>query len=236
MRVGFVTLFPEMVLGALRHGVLGRAAERGLVAFATADPRDFVYDRHRTVDDRPFGGFDGMLIKAEPVVAAVRWLRPVEGAAVVFTDPTGERFDQRAAEELSRRPEVVFVCGRYEGIDDRARLLVGTHAFSLGDFVLTAGEIPALAMADAVVRLLPGVVGSEGSLRQDSHRGGLLSAPQYTRPREVEGLAVPEELLSGDHRAARRWQRAQALRLTRERRPDLFCRARLEKGDLDLLQ
>ncbi|MCA1948602.1 MAG: tRNA (guanosine(37)-N1)-methyltransferase TrmD [Armatimonadetes bacterium] len=236
MRVGFVTLFPEMVLGALRHGVLGRAAERGLVSYAAADPRDFVYDRHRTVDDRPFGGFDGMLIKAEPVVAAVRWLRPPHGAAVVFTDPTGDRFDQRAAEELSRRPEVVFVCGRYEGIDDRARLLVGTHTFSLGDFVLTGGEIPALAMADAVVRLLPGVVGSEGSLRQDSHQDGLLSAPQYTRPREIEGLAVPDELLSGDHRAAKRWQRAQALRLTRERRPDLFCRARLEKGDLDLLQ
>lgn len=236
MRVAFVSLFPEMVLGALSHGVLGRAAKRGLVRYEAADPRDFVYDRHRTVDDRPFGGSDGMLIKAEPVLAAVRWLRPAEGAAVVLTDPTGDRFDQRAAEELASRPELVFVCGRYEGIDDRARRILATHTFSLGDFVLTCGEIPALAMADAVVRLLPGVVGSEGSLRQDSHQGGLLSAPQFTRPREVEGMPVPEELLSGDHQAAQRWQREQALRLTRERRPDLFCRARLEKADLDLLQ
>ncbi|MCX7799641.1 MAG: tRNA (guanosine(37)-N1)-methyltransferase TrmD [Fimbriimonadales bacterium] len=236
MRVGFVTLFPDLVRSALAHGVLGRAAQRGLVRFEFADPRDFVYDRHRTVDDRPFGGFDGMLLKAEPVVAAVRWLRPAQGAAVVFTEPAGERFDQAAAEELSRRPEVHFVCGRYEGIDDRARQLVATHCLSLGDFVLTGGEIPALAMADAVVRLLPGVVGAEGSLCQDSHAGGLLSAPQFTRPRRVEGLEVPEELLSGDHAAAARWQRARALRLTRALRPDLFCKARLEKGDLDLLQ
>jgi tRNA (guanine37-N1)-methyltransferase len=236
MRVGFVTLFPDLVRSALDHGVLGRAARRGLVRFEFSDPRDFVYDKHRTVDDRPFGGFDGMLLKAEPVLAAVRWLRPVDGAAVVFTDPTGERFDQDAAKELAERPEVHFVCGRYEGIDDRARVLVGTHCFSLGDFVVTGGEIPALAMADAVVRLLPGVLGSEGSLRQDSHGDGVLSAPQYTRPRVIEGLEVPEELLSGDHSAAQRWQRALALRLTRSRRPDLFCKARLEKGDLDLLQ
>lgn len=236
MRVGFVTLFPDLVRSALAHGVLGRAARRGLVRFAFANPRDFAYDAHRTVDDRPFGGFEGMLLKAEPVVAAVRWLNPSEGAAVVFTEPTGARFDQSVAEELARRPEVHFVCGRYEGIDDRARALVATHCLSLGDFIVTGGEIPALAMADAVARLLPGVVGSEGSLRQDSHADGLLSAPQFTRPRTIEGLSVPDALVEGDHAAAQRWQRAEALKRTRERRPDLFCRARLEKGDLDLLQ
>lgn len=235
MRIDFVTLFPEMVLAACRHSILGRAESGGLVHFGAANPRDFAVDKHRTVDDTPYGGGPGMLMKPDVASAAIRSLEPGEDAAIVLTDPTGKLFNQAAASELSRRPAVVFVCGHYEGIDDRVRQRWGTHVFSIGDFVVTGGELPALVMADAVVRLLPGVLGSAESLAIDSHAGGLLSAPQFTRPETFEGLAVPEELRSGDHRAADNWKRKIALETTRLNRPDLFCRAKLEKGDADML-
>lgn len=223
------------MLAACRHSILGRAEQNGLVAFRAANPRDFATDRHRTVDDTPYGGGPGMLIKADVAVAAIRSLEPVAGAAIVFPDPTGTPFRQSDAVELSKIEQIVFVCGHYEGIDDRVRQIFATHVFSIGDFVLTGGEIPALAMADAAVRLLPRALGSAQSLEIDSHSGGLLSAPQFTRPEVFEGLAVPEALRSGDHRAAGDWKRKQALTLTRLRRPDLFCAAKLEKGDADML-
>ena len=235
MRIDFVTLFPEMVLGACRHSILGRAESSGLVLFGASNPRDFAPDKHRTVDDTPFGGGPGMLMKPDVVAAAIRSLGVGENAAVVFTEPTGGLFTQSVARELSQKASVVFVCGHYEGIDDRVRQRWATHTLSLGDFVLTGGELPALVMADAVARLIPGVLGSAESLGIDSHEGGLLSAPQFTRPDEFKGLAVPEVLRSGDHRAAALWKRKIALETTRRHRPDLFCRARLEKGDADML-
>ena len=252
-RVDFVTLFPETVRPALSHSILGRAAEAGRVEFRTANPRDFCHDRHLKVDDKPFGGEPGMLIRAEPVARAVEWLgrtallspRPPlqdeplgEGKnriAVVLTAPTGRTFDQAAARELTRYERVVFLCGHYEGIDHRVEEAFCTHVFSIGDYVLTNGELPALVMADAVVRLLPGVLGNEGSLEADSFSDGLLGAPNYTRPAVWRERPVPEELRNGDHRAILRWRRRIALRTTRDVRPDLLARARLEKGDLDLL-
>jgi tRNA (guanine37-N1)-methyltransferase len=235
LRVDFVTLFPEMALAACGHSILGRAQAAGLVRFGASNPRDFASDKHRTVDDSPYGGGPGMVLKPDVVAAAVRALEPSPGAAVVFCEPNGELFTQAAAHNLAGREHVIFVCGHYEGIDDRARELLATHVFSIGDYVLTGGELPALVMADAAVRLLPGALGSPESLEIDSHVHGLLAAPQYTRPETFEGLTVPEELRLGDHRAAQAWKRREELLRTRRYRPDLFCRAKLEKGDPDML-
>ena len=235
LKVDFVTLFPEMVLEATNHSILRRAQEKGLVQFSATNPREFTHDNHRTVDDNPFGGGAGMVMKCEPVAAAIESARVHEDAAVVFTDPTGSIFNQETAEEFAGKSQVVFVCGHYEGIDDRVRELFATHVLSLGDFVLTGGELPSLVMADAVVRLLPGALGSSASLEQGSHSDGLLSAPQYTRPEEFRGLAAPEVLRSGDHGKIARWRRKQALLLTRRNRPDLFWSAQLTKQDLDVL-
>lgn len=234
MRVDFVTLFPEMVLAFLGQSIMDRAHRAGHVAFGTCNPREFTEDRHRTVDDAPFGGGPGMLMKAEPVARAIESLG--EAQAVVFTDPTGKLFQQTDAEALVRLEHIVIVCGHYEGIDDRVRQTLGTHAFSIGDFVLTNGEMPALVIADAVVRLLPGVLGSEGSLEIDSHADGLLSAPQFTRPEVWRGVPVPPVLTSGHHEQIVRWKRRQSLLATRERRPDLFARSPLTSADLALLE
>jgi tRNA (guanine37-N1)-methyltransferase len=212
-----------------------------LVEFGIANPRDFCHDRHLKVDDKPFGGEPGMLIRAEPVARAVEWLqsggRRSEGGttAVVLTAPTGRTFDQAAAGELAEFEHVIFLCGHYEGIDHRVEESLCTHVFSIGDYVLTNGELPALVMADAVVRLLPGVLGSSASLDADSFSDGLLSAPNYTRPESWRGMEVPPVLLSGDHKKIANWRRAYALRLTRELRPDLLARTRLTKADLEVL-
>lgn len=234
LRIDFVTLFPEMVLGALDHSIPRRAADAGRVAFGVANPRDFTSDKHRTVDDSPFGGGPGMLLKAEPVARAIESLGAAD--AVVLTDPTGEAFTQSAATELSRTEHVVFVCGHYEGIDDRVRRAFATHVFSIGDYVLTNGELAALVMADSVVRLAPGVLGNEESLGIDSHSDGLLSAPQFTRPEIWRDLPAPAVLLSGDHRKVADWKRRESLQITRSRRPDLFARAKLSAADLKLLE
>ncbi|AIE86889.1 tRNA (guanine-N1)-methyltransferase [Fimbriimonas ginsengisoli Gsoil 348] len=176
-----------------------------------------------------------MLIKAEPVALALEALQPDYEAAIILTDPAGEPFTQMAASELAGRKHLVFLCGHYEGFDHRVKTQLATHAFSIGDYVLTNGELPALVMADAVVRLLPGVLGNEGSLAADSHSDGLLSAPNFTRPETWRGEVVPEVLTRGNHRAIAAWRREQALRATIENRPDLLARAKLEKGDLDVL-
>lgn len=235
MRIDFVTLFPEMMLDAVGHSILGRAAGSGLVEFKATNPREFTTDKHRTVDDSPYGGGPGMLMKCEPIAKALDSLELDPVAAVVLTDPTGTRFTQEIAKDLSTKQRVVFLCGHYEGIDDRIRQLYATHTVSLGDFVLTGGELPSLVMADAIVRLIPGALGSAESLEADSHSDGLLSAPQYTRPEEFRGLKAPDVLLSGDHEAIRKWRRAQSLDLTRRNRPDLFAHARLDKKDVDML-
>lgn len=235
LRIDFVTLFPQLMLNAVDHSMLKRAQMMQAVAFGVADPREFAEDRHRSVDDAPAGGGAGMVMMCDPVVRAVRSLNPDDSAAIVLAEPTGRPFRQRDAQELATRPHVVFVCGHYEGIDARVEELLATHVFSLGDFVLTGGELPSLVMADAVVRLLPGVLGSPESLEQDSFSDGLLSAPQFTGPDEYEGLRIPEVLKSGDHGAADAWRRLQSLLRTRRYRPDLFARARLDKRDVDML-
>ncbi|MBV6458195.1 MAG: tRNA (guanine-N(1)-)-methyltransferase [Fimbriimonadaceae bacterium] len=235
LQIDFVTLFPEQVLGMLDHSIMHRAIESGKLSLKAVNPRDFTEDRHRTVDDHPFGGGPGMLLKVEPVAKAIESLHLPTGAAVVFTDPTGEVFSQSLARDLARKSRLVLVCGHYEGIDDRARELFATHTLSLGDFVLTGGELPALVIADAVTRLIPGVLGDPDSLEADSHQDGLLTAPQYTRPAEFRGLEVPAPLQSGNHGQIAAWKRKISLQITRERRPDLFAKARLSKDDLNLL-
>jgi len=205
-----------MVLPAARHSMLARAEEAGIVRYVASNPREFAYDQHRKVDDRVYGGGPGMLMKAEPVALALEFLHPKPGAAVIVTDPAGDLFDQATAQALSERDEVFFLCGHHEGFDHRVNSFA-THRLSIGDYVLTGGELPALVMADAIVRLLPGVLGSAESLSADSFNDGLLSAPNYTRPEVWRGLEVPEVLLSGDHKKVAAYQREVAERATKDR-------------------
>lgn len=223
MRIEFLSVIPEVFEPYLSASILGRAQEAGLVSFATHNLRDWTHDRHRTVDDAPFGGGAGMLMKPEPFFEAVRELtgRAVPKPRVIFLAPTGKPFDQEGAKRLSREPSLLFVCGRYEGIDERAYRLAD-EVISLGDFVLTGGELAAMAIADACVRLIPGALGNDQSAADESFEGGLLECAQYTRPAVFEGMAVPEVLLSGDHGKVADWRRANALERTRRLRPDLL--------------
>lgn len=237
MRIGFVTLFPQMVRDALGHSIMARAVQNGLLTIDTADPREFATDKHRTVDDSSYGGGPGMVMKPDVVQAALESLKPTESTLVALTDPAGEQFTQQTARELSACTDIVLVCGHYEGIDERVRTRLCHRAFSIGDYVLTGGELPALVIAEAVARLVPGVIGRAESHEDDSHaQDGLLGFPLYTKPREFEGEEVPDVLLSGDHQAIARWRRQQQLLRTKMWRPDLFDRADLRPGDLDLLQ
>lgn len=235
MHIDFITLFPSSVLGAVRHSMLLRAEHDEIVTFNAVDPREFTTDRHRTVDDKPFGGGPGMLMKAAPIWEAFQSLDVSSDAAIVVPDPTGPLYTQKDARNLATYERIVFICGHYEGIDERVISLLATHRFSIGDYVLTGGELPAAVIADSVVRLLPGVLGCQDSLEIDSHSQGLLSAPQYTRPEVFEGTKVPDALRSGNHQSVETWKRQASLKLTRSSRPDLFCQASLEKRDLDLL-
>jgi tRNA (guanine37-N1)-methyltransferase len=213
-----------MVRGALEHSILGRAASAGLVEFRAVSPRDYCYDQHKKVDDTPYGGHPGMLIKAEPVALAIEGLLPPDPTAhaVIFTEPSGIPFKQENAKELAQYEQITFVCGHYEGIDHRAEETYATHVFSIGDYVLTNGELPALVMADAITRLLPGVLGAAESLDEDSFSGQGLSAPNYTKPPVWRGKEVPEVLRSGDHKKIEEWRRVEGEKRTRERRPDLL--------------
>ncbi|HYZ89395.1 MAG TPA: tRNA (guanosine(37)-N1)-methyltransferase TrmD [Myxococcales bacterium] len=237
MEVAVLTLFPRMVAGPLAESLLGKAQEKGLLRARVVDIRDYAQGKHRVTDDVPYGGGAGMVMKPEPLVAAIEAARAASpGAHVVMLTPQGGRFDQRKAEELARRERLVLVCGRYEGVDERVLSFVDEE-LSLGDFVLQGGEAAALAVIEAVARLIPGVVGNEESVRSESFGGEmLLEGPQYTRPAEFRGVAVPEVLVSGDHARIARWRRQQALRRTRERRPDLFEKLRLSPEDVRLLE
>ena len=235
LKIDFITLFPEMMLQAARHSMLLRAEQDGIVQFSATDPRRFTTDNHRTVDDKPYGGGPGMLMKPEPLFKAIESLKIELDAAIIVPDPTGTLYKQEHAQQLSAKRRIVLLCGHYEGIDERVVEKYATHRFSLGDYVLTGGELPALTIADSVIRLLPGVLGCEASLEIDSHNDGLLSAPQYTRPESYAELDVPEVLKSGNHGAVETWKRKKSLILTRQNRPDLFCRARLERKDIELL-
>ena len=221
MQIDIVTLFPEMFPGPLGESIIGRAAERNLAEIRAVDLRKYTHDARGTVDDRPYGGGPGMLMKVEPLVEAVEDLRRPE-TAVILTSPRGERFTESIARELAQREHLLIVAGHYEGVDERAIELIAAREMSLGDFVLTSGNLAAMVMADAVIRLLPGVLGDDASSVEESHSAGLLEYPQYTRPPEFRGRKVPEVLLSGDHGRIERWRRLQAERLTRERRPDLW--------------
>ena len=237
MEVAVLTLFPRLVAGPLAESLLGKAQEKGLLRVRVLDIRDFASGKHRVTDDVPYGGGAGMVIKPEPLVAAIEAARAaLPGARVVLLSPQGRRFDQRKAEELAAGDRLVLVCGRYEGVDERVLAYVDEE-LSLGDFVLQGGEVAALAVIEAAARLVPGVLGNEESAERESFaREMLLEGPQYTRPPEFRGATVPEVLLSGDHARIARWRRRNALLRTRERRPDLFEKLRLSPEDLRLLE
>lgn len=224
-----------MFQGPLQESILRRAQDKGLATISVHDLRHWTHDRHRVVDDVPYGGGAGMVLKPEPVFEAVEALRQGSDSTVVALTPQGLPFGQRLAWELARLPHLILLCGRYEGFDDR--IPQGLHALevSIGDFVLSGGEIPALVVLDATVRLVPGVLGDETSAAADSFATGLLEHPHYTRPPMFRGMGVPPVLLSGDHQAIARWRRKQALRRTRERRPDLLTTASLSALDRQLL-
>ena len=236
MRIDFISLFPQMIHDAMAESVIGRGQANGLISVGTANPRDFCYDRHQKVDDTPFGGEPGMLIKIEPVALALASLKAHESAEVILTAPTGRLFKQADARALSGREHLIFLCGRYEGFDHRVEQVLATQVFSIGDYVLTNGELPSLVMADAIARLIPGVLGQPDSLKADSHSDGLLSAPNYTRPDVWRDTAVPEVLLSGNHKTIARWRRQESLRQTARVRPDLLAQVTLSKRDLELLE
>jgi tRNA (guanine37-N1)-methyltransferase len=223
MRIDIVTLFPGMFSPVLGESMIRIAQEKGKVDIRVTDLRDFTTDRHRSVDGRPFGGGPGMVIKVEPVVDAVRAIES-EGCAPVrlLMSPQGVTFTQRAAEELAKEPRLLIIAGHYEAYDERIRTVLEPREISIGDYVLTGGELPAMVVIDSVVRLLPGVLGAEDAHDFESHASGLLEYPQYTRPPEFEGHAVPDVLKSGDHARIAEWRQAQAVKRTRERRPDLL--------------
>jgi tRNA (guanine37-N1)-methyltransferase len=228
LKADVVTIFPRMLAAPLAEGILARALTRGLAAVAVHDLRDFSDDRHRSVDDAPFGGGPGMVMMAEPffrVVEAVLPEGPGPDAAVVLLSPRGRRFDQDAARRYAALRRLVLLCGRYEGIDERVAQGLATEEVSLGDFVLTGGEVAALAVLEAAIRLLPGALGDGESAERDSFADGLLDFPHYTRPQRVRGREVPEVLLSGDHGRIARWRRREALRATLLRRPELLSGA-----------
>ena len=210
MRFDVITIFPAMFAPVFQQGVIGRAVERGIIELRAHDLREHTHDRHRQVDDMPFGGGPGMVLKPEPVIEAVEAVRAANGGPVVLMEPWGDTLDQRLAETLAAEPGLIIVCGRYEGIDDRVRSLLGAREISIGDYVLSGGEIPAMVLIDAVARLLPGVVGDPESITADSFSSEPAGWPQFTRPAEYRGITVPDVLLSGDHARIRQWRRQQA--------------------------
>jgi len=226
VKISVLTLFPAVVRAHLGTSILKLAEEKGIVRYEVTDIRDFAAGKHRQVDDRPFGGGPGMVLMPGPVVDAVEAARATHepGTPTVLLTPQGERFDQAMAAELARRPGLILVCGRYEGFDERIREVLQPLEVSIGDYVLSGGEIPALAVTEAVVRLLPGALGHADSARDDSFATGLLEGPQYTRPREFRGFAVPEILFSGNHAAIEAWRARAAEERTRARRHDLVRR------------
>jgi tRNA (guanine37-N1)-methyltransferase len=246
MRFGVITLFPELVQSLGTGGIIARAMERALISLSCWNPRDYAEDRHRRVDDRPYGGGPGMVMSAPPLCAATRAARkaiaegrgdgPGDAVHTVYLTPQGRRFDQVRARELAQLDALLLVCGRYEGVDERFVASDVDEELSLGDFVLSGGEVPAMAVIDAITRLLPGTLGHQDSALEDSFSGALLDYPHFTRPEEFEGRRVPAVLLSGDHEAIREWRAEQALARTVERRPDLIRGAALTIAQREQLE
>ncbi|HVE71112.1 MAG TPA: tRNA (guanosine(37)-N1)-methyltransferase TrmD [Thermoanaerobaculia bacterium] len=250
MRIDFVTIFPNMFAPLLAEGVIARGVKQGLLDVRVWDLRDYATDKHRSTDDEAYGGGPGMVMLGEPVFRCVEAIMsgaaPASGAGtsaaeaaaaphLVMTSPQGRRFDQHVASELVGKEHVVFLCGRYEGFDHRVHELLQPDEISMGDFVASGGELPAMLMADAIGRLVPGVVGNTGSVEEDSFFRGLLDYPHYTRPEELRGLLVPDILLSGHHEKIRKWRKEQALRATLEKRPDLLESAELDEEAREIL-
>jgi tRNA (guanine37-N1)-methyltransferase len=250
MQFDIITIFPGFFAGIFEHGVVKRAIQAGLLKVALHDLREFTHDRHRTVDDRPFGGGEGMVLKPEPLAEAVESLqlapraeRASQGETVILLSAQGRRFSQNVARELAQTQRVVLLCGRYEGVDERVSELVADQELSIGDYVLSGGELGAAVILDATMRLLPGVLGNDASSDNESFAmssaegaGGLLDHPQYTRPAEFRGLTVPEVLSGGNHEQIRRWRREQALRKTLRNRPDLLQTAELSPEERSFLR
>ena len=222
LRINVVTLFPDSFTAALGSSIVGRAAAAGLVRFRIVQLRDYTHDRHHTVDDAPYGGGAGMVLKVEPFVEAVEDLKVVNGSPIVLLSARGKLFTHDTAVRFSLVSELTLLCGHYKDVDQRVAEVLGAEEVSIGDFVLTGGEPAALCVVDAVVRLLPGALGDHESASSDSHYEGLLAPPSYTRPPSYRGLGVPDVLLSGDHDKIAAWRAAEAERLTRERRPDIW--------------
>lgn len=237
MRIDIVSLFPEMFAGPFGHSIIKRACDANFLSIGVTNPRDFTVDKHHIVDDYPFGGGSGMVMKPDPIFAAVESLMIDEkrNRRVVLMAPGGSTFNQAKAREFASYEQLILVCGHYEGIDERVKLHLVDEAVSIGDYVLTGGELPAMVIVDAVARMIPGVLGASDAAQQDSFFNGLLEYPQYTRPRNFRGWEVPEVLLSGDHAKIARWRRKQSLKITYEHRPDLFNDLSLDKEDTALL-
>jgi tRNA (guanine37-N1)-methyltransferase len=229
LRLDIITIFPEAFSGPLTTSMVKRAQDKGAVRIRLVDLREFTSDRHRTVDDRPYGGGAGMVMKVEPLFAAVEAIREADSRVILLT-PQGVPFTQAKARELAGRQHLVLVCGHYEGVDERLREALVDEELSIGDYVLTNGNLPAMVVTDAVVRLLPGVLGCAASIDEESFSDGLLEYPQYTRPESFRGMRVPEVLLSGNHQEIARWRRQQALARTRQRRRDLLTSRETDDG------
>lgn len=227
MRIHILSLFPGMFRGPFDESIIKRAADRGLVEIALYNIRDYTWDKHHVVDDYPFGGGQGMVLKPEPIFAAVESIRGEGVTPVILLTPRGRLLDRAVVEELAQYDEMILICGRYEGVDERVGEHLVTDELSIGDYVLSGGELAAMVVVDAVVRQLPGALGAETAVGEDSHADGLLEYPQYTRPRSFRGWEVPEVLLSGNHAEIERWRKEQSIRRTLQRRPDL-----LERVDL----
>jgi tRNA (guanine37-N1)-methyltransferase len=236
MRFDVLTIFPEMFPANLQEGILGRAVKKGIVEVRLVNIRNFARGAHKTTDDRPYGGGDGMVMKPEPISRALKSVDRVSGRSlVILLSPQGEKFDQKIAWELARGQHIILICGRYEGVDERVRLTCIDKELSIGDYILSGGEPAALVIMDAVSRLIPGVLGGERSNLEDSFEDGLLEYPQYTRPRVFQCEEVPRVLLSGDHEKIRLWRRAESLKRTLKSRPDLLQKARLTPEDEGVL-
>jgi len=237
MRFDVFTLFPETFTPYLETSILQRARQRGLLEVALHNIRDWTSDKHHVTDDEPYGGGGGMVMKPEPIFTAVEGVLGAPPACpVILLTPQGRPFSQVLAFELASQPRLALLCGRYEGVDERVRQHLVSDEISIGDYVLTGGELPALVLIDAVTRLMPGVLGDPDGALDDSHASGLLEYPHYTRPPEYRGWRVPDVLVSGDHARLRRWRRQQALLRTRQRRPDLLLKADLSASDLEYLK
>ena len=244
MQLGIVTLFPEMFAAVTEHGISGRAVRSGLMNLELFNPRDYTTDKHRTVDDKPFGGGPGMLMKTEPLMASIAAARKAvaekqmigEKARVIYLSPQGQTLKQDSIIDLAKRESMVLLCGRYQGIDNRVLESEIDEEWSLGDFVITGGELAAMTLIDAMTRFQPGALGNEGSALEDSFSNGLLHSPEYTRPQSIDGSDVPKVLLSGDHEAIRKWRLKQSLGATWLKRPDLLQAMSLEIEQEELLE